>query len=70
MGATSDPRLHVLPYNHLKYLQVCSSSYKENQIRVIHKANKTRKPTKPENKKNKKTKKGKKYETQLLLTTS
>ena len=50
MGATSDPRLHVLPSNHLKYLQVVSSSYKQNQIRVIHKANKTRKPTKPENK--------------------
>ena len=52
MSATSDPRLHVLPSNHLKYLQVGSSSYKQNQIRVIHKANKTRKPTKLEKKKN------------------
>ena len=54
MGATLDPRLHVLPSNHLKYLQVGSSFYKQNQIRVIHKANKTRKPTKPKNKKGKK----------------
>ena len=53
MDATSDLRLHVLPSNHLKYLQVDSSSYKQNQIRVIHKANKTRKPTKLENKKGK-----------------
>ena len=43
MGATSDPCVHVLPSNHLKYLQVGSSSYKQNQIRVIHKANKTKK---------------------------
>ena len=43
MGATSDPCIHVLPSNHLNYLQVGSSSYKQNQIRVIHKANKTRK---------------------------
>ena len=50
IGATSDPRLHVLPSNHLKYLQVCSSSYKQNQIRVIHKANKTIKSTKLEKK--------------------
>ena len=55
MGATSDPRLYVFPSNHLKYLQVGSSSYKQNQIKVIHKANKTRKPTKLENKKNLKT---------------
>ena len=53
MGATLDPCLHVLPSNHLKYLQVGSSSYKQNQIRVIHKANKTKIPTKLENKKNK-----------------
>ena len=69
MGATLDPHLHVFPSNHLKYLQVGLSSYKQNQIRVIHKVNKIRKPTKPENKKNK-NKKGKKNENQLLLTTS
>ena len=69
MGATLDPCLHVLPSNHLKYLQVGSSSYKHNQIRVIHKANKTKIPTKLENKKNK-IKKEKKSENQLLLTTS
>ena len=33
--------LHVLSSNHLKYLQVGSSSYKQNPIKVIHKANKT-----------------------------
>ena len=63
MGATLDPCLHVLPSNHLKYLQVGSSSYKQNQIRVIHKANKTRIPTKLENKINK-IKKEKKLENQ------
>ena len=57
MGATSDPRLHVLPSNHLMYLQVGSSFYKQNQIRVIHKANKTKKPTKLENKNKNKGKK-------------
>ena len=70
MGAISDLHLHVLPSNHLKYLQVGSSSYKQNQIRVIHKANKTRKPTKLENQQNQKIKKEKKSENQLLLTTS
>ena len=69
MDAISDPRLHVFPSNHLKYLQIGLLSYKQNQIRVIHKVNKIRKPTKPENKKKIK-KKGKKYENQLLLTTS
>ena len=57
MGATSDPCLHVLPSNHLMYLQVGSSFYKQNQIRVIHKANKTKKPTKLENKNKNKGKK-------------
>ena len=57
MAATSDPRLHVLPSNHLMYLQVGSSFYKQNQIRVIHKANKTKKPTKLENKNKNKGKK-------------
>ena len=51
MGATLDLHLLVLPSNHLKYLQVGSSSDKKNQIRFIHKANKTRKPTKLEKKK-------------------
>ena len=39
------------------YLQVGSSFYKQNQIRVIYKANKTRKPTKLENKNKNKGKK-------------
>ena len=34
MVASSNPRLHVLLSNHLKYLQVDSSSYKQNPIRV------------------------------------
>ena len=55
MGATLDLHLLVLPSNHLKYLQVGSSSDKQNQIRFIHKANKTKKPTKLEKKKKFKT---------------
>ena len=67
MGATSDPRLHVLPSNHLKYLQVGSSSYqKKIKLGLFIK------PTKAENQQNqkKKKKKMKKIENQLLLTTS